>query len=466
MSAAAALSLLGLVSPGPVPPAPYTPAVEASGGVSWQLDNGLRVVVLPDRRTPVVAVHVAYHVGARDEPAGLRGIAHLFEHLMFKGSRQVAPEQHANLVKAVGGQTNAVTVEDITVFQNSVPAAQLPLVLRLEADRMRGLILRPSDLRSERAVVLEERAMRVDDDPLGRAIELLRRRLFPAPGEPYGWVPVGEAAGLRAITLADCRRFYDAHYRPGNATLVIAGDADVAVVRQLVRAHFASLAAAGAPPAAPPAPAQPGGRPAGSHHVVEMALELPLVIGGYRLPAADHPDVPALRVLASLFAGGESSRIHRRLVRHRRLALSAGGLVQTFEQAGLLMWTATPAPGRPATRFRHIVAQEAARLRRRPVGARELAKAKNQLEFDWLEATESSQGLADEAAQAQYLEGDWRRAQQRLQRIRGVNAADVRRVARAYLRDQDLVTVLLRAPSGGVGAGALPAPRRVAKGRP
>src|SRR5690606_3502948 len=188
------------------------------------LANGLRVVLHEDHSTPIVHVELWYHVGSKDERPGRTGFAHLFEHMMFKGSKNVEPDQHPSWLTSIGGQANATTNEDATIYWQTVPAHFLPLVLWLEADRMASLRVDASIFRNEREVVKEERRMRIDNPPYGRLSEVIYQNIFTT--HPYRFQTIGSMEDLQAASIDDVREFYRTYYVPNNATLVIAGDFD------------------------------------------------------------------------------------------------------------------------------------------------------------------------------------------------------------------------------------------------
>src|SRR6478752_2100989 len=192
--------------------------------VSWQLPNGLKVLFLPNHKAPIATVQVFYHVGSKDEHIGIRGVAHMFEHMMFKGSQHVPPEEHARMLKEVGGHTNAFTTEDVTAYHQTVPPSYVGFALQLEAERMRNLKLFQATVDSERHVVEEEKRLRIDNDPVGKAIEKFRALAYTK--HPYNWTAIGTIEDLERVTPADCQRFYDTFYQPNNATLIVIGDLD------------------------------------------------------------------------------------------------------------------------------------------------------------------------------------------------------------------------------------------------
>ena len=424
------------------PKAPHTagslgePALDVK---SWQLDNGLQVLFLANHEAPVATVQIFYHVGSKDEHVGNRGVAHMFEHLMFKGSEHVPPEAHARLLKEVGGQVNAFTTEDVTAFHQTVPPSYVDFAIKLEAERMRGLRLFPGTVDSERKVVEEEKRLRIDNNPVGQAIERFRAMAYTK--HPYQWTAAGVIADLEKVTPADCQAFYDLYYRPNNATLIVVGDLDEAAVRQSIDHYFAGIARGAAPPRDyPQEPAQTAERDA----TLALNVALPVVVGGYHIPAAHDADVPALQVLATILSAGESSRMYRRLVRQDQLAVAAGGFAEVMEQSGLFLVYAAHLPDRDQAKIRQTLLGEVARVRTKPVTLAELTKAKNQLSAGYIFGLESVEGVARELGLSQLVEGDWHRFLDASARYDKVTAADVMRVAAKYLVDSNLTFVTLK----------------------
>lgn len=419
----------------------------------WALKNGLKVLFVANHQAPVATVQIFYHVGSKDEHVGNRGVAHMFEHLMFKGSTHVPPEEHARLLKEVGGQVNAFTTEDVTAYHQTVPPSYVDFAIRLEAERMRGLRLFPATVDSERKVVEEEKRLRIDNNPVGQAIERFRALAYTR--HPYQWTAAGVIADLEKVTPADCQAFYDTYYRPENATLVVVGDVDEASVRRSVEAHFGSiargpLAALASPRTYPVEPPQTAARDA----TLSLPVALPVVVGGYHIPGAADADIPALQVLATILSAGESSRMHRRLVRQDQLAVAAGGFAEAMEQSGLFLVYAVHLPDRDQGGIRRALLDEVAKARVKSVDATELAKAKNQLTAGYVFGLGSVEGVARELGLAQLVEGDWRRFLDASERFEKVTAADVRRVAETYLVDSNLTFVTLKPLAVGAGPAA------------
>ncbi|HVZ89848.1 MAG TPA: pitrilysin family protein [Polyangia bacterium] len=420
---------------------------------SWSLANGLQVLFLADHKAPIATVQVFYHVGSKNEHVGIRGVAHMFEHMMFKGSAHVPPEEHARLLKEVGGQVNAFTTEDVTAYHDTVPPSYVGFALELEAERMRNLKLFQSTIDSERKVVEEEKRLRVDNDPVGKAIERFRALAYTT--HPYNWTAIGTIEDLDKVTPADCQRFYDAFYQPNNATLIIVGDLDEQATRKLVDQYFGPI------PHGPDQPrkiAQEPPQTSARAATMQVEVQIPIIVGGYHIPRASDPDMPALEVLAAVLSAGESSRLTERLVRHDHLAIAAGGVTESLEDPGLFIVYAAFLPNKDASKIDGALAEEIARVRDKPIAPDELDKAKNQAAAGFVFGLETVDGIAQRLGEAQYIEGDWHRFIEGATRYLAVTAADVQRVARKYLVDTNLTRVTL-VPPGVPMAPPTPAPK-------
>jgi zinc protease len=438
--------LWGRASAGAKPAEPTV--VPAPDIKSWELANGLRVLFLANHTAPIATVQVFYHVGSKDEHVGIRGVAHMFEHMMFKGSEHVPPEEHARLLKEVGGLSNAFTTEDLTAYHETVPPSYVGFAMQLEAERMRQLKLLPATIDSERKVVEEEKRLRVDNDPIGKAIE--RFRLLAFTKHPYNWTAIGTIEDLEKVTPADCQKFYDAYYQPNNATLIVVGDVGEADVRRLAEQHFGPLPRGPEPARAKSAePAQSARR----EEKLALEVQVPVVVGGYHIPRAADADVPALEVLAVILSGGESARMTQRLVRREHLAIAAGGLAEIMEDPGLFLVYAIYLADRDAAKVQASLLDEVARTRTHPVTANELEKAKNQLAASFVFGLQTVDGVAHALGDAQYVHGDWREFGKGATRYLAVTAADVSRVAQKYLVDSNLTLVTLQPSASKSDAG-------------
>ena len=404
----------------------------------YRLGNGLTVLLLVDRSAPVVSYQTWFKVGSRHESPGKTGLAHLFEHLMFNETEHLGAGEFDRLLESAGGETNAATWVDWTFYYENVPKDALPLVMRLEADRMAHLVLRDPQVSSEKDVVTNERALRVDDDIEGSANEALYEAAFRA--HPYHWPTIGWRADIAAFTTADCRAFYRTFYAPNNATIVIAGDVDEAAALRLVREHYGHQRAARIPEERHIAePAQRAERRVTLRRPTPSEkLQL-----GYRAPAFGERDHVVLSVLHEVLLGGRSSRLFRKLVSDGELAVEARGSVAPFRDEGLYEVWISMREGHGAGEALAILDAEFARVRDEPVTTAELEKAKNRLELAFLQGMETASGKAEQLGFYETVLGDPRRIFGRLEDTRRVTAADVQRVARRVFDARRRTTVLV-----------------------
>jgi len=424
-----------------------------------KLDNGMTVLTLEDHTTPVVSLQIWVHVGSRDE-SRYSGLAHLFEHMMFKGSKHIGPEQHARLLEARGGQVNAYTTQDVTVFHEDVPREALPLALDLEEERIANLDISEKTLTSERQVVLEERRLRTEDDPEGRAMEMLLATTFMA--HPYRRPVIGWRSDVEKVGVEQCRRFFHTYYAPNNLVMVVVGDFDTAETLAHVRRVFGPLRPVKSIPRSPTEePPQRGERRA----TVEFDVRSPSVWAAWHAPATGHPDGPALDVAGQILSGGRASRLYRDLVYQAQQALSADGGYWELQDAGLFYAEASVRPGASIDRVESLLFSEIARLRDAPVGAEELERAKRQLLVSLVNGLATNHALASRIGGDYVLLGRIRPLEERIAQLQAVTAADVQRVARTYLQDSGRSVVRLVPPAEAAAKAPPSAPgRRARKG--
>ena len=423
-------------------PAPAAEPSRPAEVVAATLDNGLRVLLLEDHRSPIVTVQMWYRVGSRNESRGATGLAHFLEHLMFRGTARYGPGVFARLVERNGGQDNAFTSQDVTSYYVNIAADRLDLVLDLESDRMHNLQLDPKIIDSEREVVIEERRTRTEDDPGGFLGEEVSATAYRA--HPYGQPIIGWMVDLKRITPDQIRAFYRTYYVPNNAILVAVGDFKGADVLAKVKAAFGPIPrGATPPPVLATEPPQLGARRVS----VQKPAELPIVYMGYPVPNHTSADAPALEVLSVVLAGGRSSRLYRGLVYERQLALEAGGDYSYFSIDPNLFWFyATPLPGQTAERLEKELLAEMARLAGEPVSDVELTRAKNQIEASFVFQDDSIHRRASLLARFELI-GGYAQKDRYLDLIRSVSASDLQRVARAYFQDDKKnVGILLPKP--------------------
>lgn len=412
---------------------------------AFRLDNGLRVIVLPDPRVGVFAWHTWFGVGSRHERPGKTGIAHLFEHMMFKATQRFGDGEFDRAMEARGAQTNAATWLDWTYYHEVLPssAANLDFVAEVEADRMVGLRVDQTQLSSEREVVINERRYRVDDDPEGQLGERLNALLFGRE-HPYGWPTIGWLPDIEGIGTADCEAFYKTWYAPNNATVVAAGGLETQAVLETVLRHYGALSAATLPAVTDPPALRPE-RP--RREELPLALSADRVNFGWVGPPLTHDDNAAVEVAVELLVGGESSRLPRRLIDELELATAVDGFAPQFRFHGPLeLFVTTREPGAAERAEAEVVAQ-LARLGREAPSEREVLRARNQIEAAAYRSNYSANAVAGKLGFYDVTTGDFRGFARQLERVRQVTAADVQRVAAEWLSPERRAVVVGR-PNG------------------
>ncbi|MSO83087.1 MAG: insulinase family protein [Acidobacteria bacterium] len=397
------------------------------------LTNGLRVILSEDHSTPIVHVSVAYHVGSKNERTGRTGFAHLFEHMMFKGSKNVEPESHTSLVSGVGGRSNAYTTEDETVFWQTLPAQYLPLALWLEADRMATLRVDEGAFRREREVVKEERRMRIENQPYGRLSEIIYDHAFVA--HPYKHPTIGSMADLEAASIADVRDFHNIYYVPENATVTVVGDFESAQALQIVAQYFGRV-----PKAARPVPRDIPKEPPMTRErraVVEEAWPLPAVVVAYHITYDGHPDSYPLHITSKILSDGQSARILRELIYNRRLCLSAFGSGNLIEDPNLFFAVCIVQPGQTPEAAEKALIEEFEKLKRDGVTVQELQRAQNQFARDYILSRESNEDKARHLSHAAVIHNDITTADGEFDIFMKTSVADVQRVARTYFNESN-----------------------------
>lgn len=411
-----------------------------------KLDNGLTVLLLPDPATPVVSFQLWVRAGSKDE-TGYTGLAHLFEHMMFRGTDRLPPESHERLIEARGGRVNAYTTADSTVYFEDVAPDSLPLVIALEGERLRNLKITEETLASERQVVLEERRMRTEDSPDGRAFEAMLALAFQA--HPYRVPTIGWRSDVEAVTVEACREFFRTYYAPNNLVVAVAGSFDAADTLALIEKHFGPLEPVAAVPRSPTQePEQRGERRA----VVHFDVRSPIYAATWHAPKMGHPDAEALDVTSLVLSGGRSSRLYRKLVYEAQQALGAQGSYWELQEAGLFFAFASVRPDGDIANVERLFMGEIDRLARERVPAAELAKAKRQIEVDLVSGMETSSEMASRIGGEYVHFGRIRPVEERLAAYRAVTAEDVQRVVRTYLTDDQRSVVQVVRPPGAKAA--------------
>ena len=413
-----------------------------------KLKNGLRVIISEDHSAPVFAIAVNYDVGSRNERKGRTGFAHLFEHMMFKGSENVGPGEHPYLMFMYGGDMNGTTNKDRTVYYETLPSNQLDLALFLEADRMRSLEITKANLENQINAVQEERRLRMDNQPYGKTEEVLDELAYD--NFAYEHSVIGSMADLTAATVDDVAAFFKTYYAPNNAVVAIVGDVDTKVKLEKVRKYFENIPAQPAPPpvdmTAPPQTAE-------RRSTIEDPLaRLPRLDIVYKIPPAGSPDTDALSVLSTVLAGGRSARLYESIVRQKGLSggVSAGA---TLERGpGLFRFTGTPLPGKTAGELEAAIEEEIVRVQSTPVADWEMLKARNAARAGFIAGLRGTQSRAVQMSEDALAFNDPGRINTRADAISKVTAADVQRVAKQYLVKTNR-TVVLTVPKGAAPKG-------------
>lgn len=436
----------------------WWPVISCANPHETTLANGLRVIVKEDHRAPTVAHMVWYRIGSMDEVDGQSGVAHLLEHMMFKGTPSVGPGEFSKRVAAAGGRDNAFTSRDYTAYFQQIPKEKLPDMMRLEADRMRHLTVSPKEFAQEIKVVMEERRMRTDDNPQSKLFEQMNAVAFQA--HPYRRPIIGWMNDLENMTAADAKAWYDRWYVPNNAILVVVGDVDHKTVFQQAKQFYGPLKSRLLPARKPQVePEQKGVR----RVVVKAPAELPLVVLGYKAPVLrdveKDEDVYALTMLAMVLDGHDAARFNRRLVREQRVAISAGlDYDNSARGPGMFYLHGSPTEGRTVAQLESALRQEIVRVAKEGVGEEELKRAKAQLLAREIYKLDSMFGQAMEIGQAETAGIPYPQLDRVLAKLESVQAADLQRVAQRYFSDDTLTVGVLdpQALDGKAKAAAVP----------
>ncbi len=406
--------------------------------VDRTLANGLRAIVVPDARVPSVAINVAYRVGGKDDPPGRSGFAHLFEHLMFKGTARSGPETIDRLTEDVGGFNNAFTTEDITNYYEVIPSNHLERLLWAEADRLAALVVNESNFVTERDVVIGEYDQRILAEPYGMLDELVNREAYAV--HPYRRGVIGSPAELNAASLDDVVAFHAAYYRPDNAVVVVAGDLDAGRTLGWIETYFGSIAT---PPSPIPRVGVVEPEQTAERHYEYRAPNVPLPASeeAYHIPDAAHPDAAALDVLETLLGAGRSSRLYTSLVYDKQLASSAYAGADLREQPGLFGVRITCARGVELARARAALEAELERVRVQPPDEVELERVRTQIASTVVRSRQTNNGVGLSIVRAVTERGDPELINGDLARYLAVGADDVQRVARTYLRPENRTVV-------------------------
>ncbi len=403
-----------------------------------RLPNGLRIILAEDRDSPVISYQTWVKVGSVDEKPGKTGLAHLFEHLMFKGTSKHGPRDFFSRLESKGAEVNAYTTRDYTVFYENISPVLLDDVIELESDRLTGLVLTEALLATEREVVFEERRLRTENSPVGRMQEALWQLAYSS--HPYQWPTIGYVEDLRSLTVEDLRSFYGQHYQPANTVIVVTGAIRSSEVLPKLKKAYGSI------PEKKISPRKIALEPQQTEEkrikVYDRVASERFAVG-YHVSSADQNDSYALDVLCNILFNGQSSRAHRRLVEEKSIALSVGGAAYTPTFPGMLIYSGMMKGGVPSSQAIGAMDELVADLQATTVSAEEISAAVRQLTVDLIESVRTPNGLAQLLGTVTTILGEPERFRQDLAKYGKVMAVQVRGVARKYLKPTNRTVVEL-----------------------
>ena len=415
---------------------------EILGFSRHQLENGLKVLILEDHTLPILSYQVHFAVGSRHERPGITGISHLFEHMMFRGSKRLGPEEFSRIIQANGGNLNAFTTLDHTTYFENLPAGKLELAVSLEAERLSNLLLTEENLETEREVVRSERKMRVVNSPFGLLIEKLYALAYER--HPYRWPIIGWDQDIRRLTISDCKEYYRRGYAPNNAVVVVVGDVREEEVLKLISKYYGHLPSQPPPEDTPlEEPPQRGEKRA----VFKKVAQLEAFFAGFHVPGIAHQDVYPLLALAHILSEGKSSRFWRRFVKGGE-AVEVKAKVDPLpfwpKDPALLIVYGIASPGTDLEGLEERVWEEIERVKDQGVSDEETSKAKKGLRSSFISGLETAffRGLLGGIYEIKA--GGFERAHGILEGFDGITPEEIRRVARTYLREENRTVVVLR----------------------
>uniref|UniRef100_Q026D1 Peptidase M16 domain protein n=1 Tax=Solibacter usitatus (strain Ellin6076) TaxID=234267 RepID=Q026D1_SOLUE len=402
------------------------------------LDNGMKILVQQDRNIPNVAMYFFYRIGSRNEAPGTTGISHFFEHMMFNGAKKYGPKQFDNEMEKAGGNNNASTGQDLTIYTDWFPSSALELMMDMEGDRIRDLAFDPKIVQSERGVVYSERRTSVDNNNFGILHEQLQAAAFTA--HPYHWPVVGWPSDIEAWTMQDLKNYFAIGYAPNNCTMVVVGDVTAERVIALAKKYIEPIPRhEPPPPVRTKEPEQLGER----RVIVRKPAQLPLQMIAFHVPEARNPDAKVLDLIATVLSTGQSSRLYKRMVDEEALALSVNGRAGDSFDPTLMIFTIQPRSGVDLARTEKALYDELERLQTAEVPARELQKAKNQMLAAQYRQMKTIAGRASMLGHYEVVLGDYRKLFTLDKDLEAVTAGDVQRVARKYFLEKNRTVATL-----------------------
>ncbi len=412
------------------------------------LKNGLRLIIAEDHTAPTFSIAVVYNVGSRDERAGRTGFAHLFEHMMFKGSQNVGPGEHFYTVFSNGGSMNGTTNKERTLYYETMPSNQLEAAMFLEADRMKSLAITRDNLDNQRNAVQEERRLGVDNQAYGKTFEAIDD--LALDNAAYKHSVIGSMQDLNAASVDDVATFFRTYYAPNNAIIAVAGDVSPAKVLELARKYFETIPKQPPPPAVDIKQAQ---QTAERRLALDDALaRVPRLDISYRIPSSLSPDDDMIGVLATVLGSGRSSRFYETIVRQKQLATNVGAFPEQSRGPRLFRISATPLPGKSIADLEAAIYTEIERVKTGPIEDWEMEKARNSARRQFVNGLQSSLNRAARLAEDALTHNDPGRINTRYQRLEKLSATDVQRIAKQYLTPENR-SVVVTNPKPAAGRG-------------
>ena len=409
----------------------------------YKLDNGLRVILSEDHSVPIVAVNVWYHVGSGYEEVGRSGFAHLFEHMMFEGSENVDKTEHFKLISKAGGSMNGSTTQDRTNYYETLPANSLNLGLWLEADRMRSLVITTEKFENQRETVKEERRQGIDNQPYGEAF--LVSDTLNYDWWPYSHTVIGRMDDLDAAEVTDVQEFFDKYYNPSNAVLVVVGDIKQKKTMKMIEEYFGDI------PGADPIPKLTGEEKVNKgerRQIVDSPkANVPAVFVGYVTPAHKDPETPALQLLNSILVDGESSRMHKRLVKDEEAAFGVFGFHDSRLGPSLFRLIAASNVGVDIQVCEDLMQEEIVRVQKEGVTEDELKKAKIQFKKSFITGRQTCMQKAEAIQHYVFFHDDLADINMDLERYMAVTTENIKRIANEYLQVENRTVVTAAPPS-------------------
>lgn len=395
----------------------------------YTLDNGLHVILHQDKSAPVIVTSVMYHVGAKDEAPDRTGFAHFFEHLLFEGTQNIKRGEWFKIVTANGGNNNANTTDDRTYYYEVFPSNNLELGLWMESERMMHPVINQIGVDTQNEVVKEEKRLRYDNQPYGAMLAQVKKNMFKV--HPYRWTTIGDMAHLDAATLAEFQAFNKKFYIPNNAVLVVAGDLDVDQTKKWVKQYFGAI---------------PKGTPVTRQKFEEAPItkqftatyedpniQLPMVVTAYRTPAMSTKDARTLDMVSSLLSDGKSSRMYKKIVDEKKMALQIGAFNYSQEDYGVYFVYAIPMQPFTAEQVLKEADAEIVRLQTELISEKEFTKLQNQIENRYVNNNSRVEDVADNLATYYLLYGDVNLINTEIDIYRSITREDIREAAKKYL---------------------------------